>query len=81
MNPVRTRALEIMARGDGDLTDAEILAQDANDDFWFISMAVETLQRLPSEVEPLLTCREYTTLQAHSIIRRAMGELTRRFQA
>lgn len=81
MNPVRTRALEIMAREDDELSDAEILARDANDDFWFVSLCIEQFHRLPSEIEPLLTCREYTVLQAHSIVARAMGEITRRFQA
>jgi hypothetical protein len=80
MNPVRTRALEIMAREDTDLTDAEILARDANDDFWFVSLALESLHRLPSEVEPLLSMREYGVMQAHSMVQRAMTELTRRFQ-
>jgi hypothetical protein len=63
MNPVRTRALEIMAREDTDLTDAEILARDANDDFWFVSLPCrDPAYGCRAEIEPLLTCREYTLL-------------------
>lgn len=81
MNPVRTRALEIMAREDTDLTDADILARDANDDFWFVSLTLESLHRLPSEVEPLLSMREYTSLQAYNIVKRAMNDMIRVFRA
>lgn len=73
------RALELAEREEGDLTDVEVLAQDATDDFWYVSLCVEQFHRLPSEVDPILTMREYTVLQAHSIIRKAMGQLTRQF--
>jgi hypothetical protein len=81
MNPVRTRALELAQREESELSDAEVLAQDGTDDFWFVSLTIEQLHRLPSEIDPILTMREYGTLQAHSIIRKAMMELQRRFSA
>lgn len=79
MNPVRTLALELAERDEAELSDAEVLAQDADDQFWYVSLVTETLHRLPSEIDPILTMREYCTLQAHSIIRKAMTELQRRF--
>jgi hypothetical protein len=81
MNPVRTLALELAERDESELNDSEVLAQDGTDDFWFISLCLDTLHRLPSEVNDTLMCREYTALQAHSIIRKAMTELQRRFSA
>jgi hypothetical protein len=77
---VRTRALELADRDESELSDAEVLAQDADDTFWFIALCLSELHRLPSEISPILTCREYTELQAHAIIQKAMGELQRRFQ-
>ena len=61
------------------MTDVEIFAQEATDEFWYTSLCIEQLHRLPSEVDQLLTCREYTLLQAHSIVRKAMTELARTF--
>jgi hypothetical protein len=72
-------ALELLARDDDDLTDQEIFAQQANDSFWFTSLCLETLHRLPSELDALLLCREYTMLQAYHIVKRAMATMAREF--
>lgn len=79
LNAVRRRALELLERDDDDLTDAEVFASEATDQFWFISLCVDQLHRLPSEVDPLLLCREYTLLQAHAVVRKAMSDMTKIF--
>jgi hypothetical protein len=75
---VRDRALALLARTDDDLTDAEIFAQQ-EDGFWYIDLCLDQLHRLPSEVDPLLLCREYTQLQAYNVVKRAMQELQQKF--
>lgn len=76
INSVRARALESLSRTADDLTDAELFASQT-DEYWFIGLALETLHRLPSEVSPLIGCREYTRLQAYSIVKRAISDLQR----
>lgn len=66
-----------LARTDDDLTDAEIVSR-ATDDFWYIDLCVDQLHRLPSEVDPILTCREYTHLQAYSLVKRTLHKLAQK---
>lgn len=80
MNAVRRRALDLLARTDDDLTDVELFMQQATDDHWFVELCVSSLNRLPSEINPILTMREYGVLQAHSIIKRAIGDMQRAFR-
>jgi hypothetical protein len=77
-NPVRRYALEIIARTEEELTDVEVLAGDASEEFWYTDLCLEKLRRLPSEIDPLLLCRTYTNLQAYHVVKRAMDELQRR---
>jgi hypothetical protein len=76
---VRRRVLELLARTEDDLTDAELFAQQS-DEFWFVELCTSTLHRLPSEIELILTCREYTLLQAHSIVSRAIHDMQHQFR-
>lgn len=77
---MRRRALELLARTDDDLSDAELFMRQATDDHWYVSLCIEDLHRLPSEINPILTMREYTLLQAHSIIKRAISDQQRQFR-
>lgn len=77
---MRRKALELLARTEDDLTNAEIFAREATDEYWFIELCLETLHRLPSEVEPILMQREYMLLSARNIINRAM-EIVRKVDA
>lgn len=61
-----------------DLTDVEVILRQT-DEGWFADFCLETLQRLPSEVEPTITMRECTLIQARGIVKQAQGELTNRF--
>lgn len=79
MNAVRAAALESLNRTDDDLTDREIFAAQP-DEFWYIDLVLTTLHRLPSEVDPLLLCREYTELQAYSIVKKYMTQLINVFE-
>jgi hypothetical protein len=54
--------------------------QQATDDHWYVSLCIEDLRRLPSEINPILTMREYTLLQAHSIIKRAIADMQKAFR-
>ncbi len=76
LNYVRRRAIEILGRTDDDLSDLELFAR-APDAFWYVELCLEKLGRLPSEVDPLLGCREYTTIQAYHIVKKAMDEVAR----
>lgn len=76
LNAVRTRALEILVRTEDEMTDLELFAR-APDAFWYVDLCLEKLGRLPSEVDPLLGCREYTTIQAYHIVKKAMDEIAR----
>ena len=77
---MRRQALELVKRTEDDLTDQELFAAQANDDFWFVSLCLDSLGRLPSEVSEILSCSEYTTLQAHNVVRRAMNDLSATFR-
>jgi hypothetical protein len=61
-----------------DLTDIELFARQT-DDAWYVDVCIDQLKRLPSEIDPILGCREYTTLQARAIVGQARTELTRQF--
>lgn len=71
-------ALELLARTADDLSDVEIILRQT-DDAWYIDLCVDQLHRLPSEIDPILGCREYTRLQARAIIKSAQAQLTRQF--
>lgn len=77
---MRRRALELVgtSRTLDDLTDLELFARQT-DDAWYIDLCIEQLHRLPSEIDPILGCREYTTLQARAIVQQARGEMMRMF--
>jgi hypothetical protein len=76
---VRREALALLERTADDLSDMELFGR-LTDDGWYIEICIEQLHRLPSEVDPILGCREYTTLQARSIVKQAQSNLMRRFQ-
>lgn len=71
---MRARALESLARTNNDLTDAELFASQT-DEYWFVDLCMEQLHRLPSEINPIITCREYTKLQAYYIVKRAIADM------
>lgn len=79
LNAVRREALALIARDEDALSDAEIFARQGDEEYWFVDLCLSQLNRLPCEIEPLLLCREYTVLQAHTIIKRAMEALSRTF--
>jgi len=79
VNAVRRRALELLTRSEDDLTDAELFASQT-DDYWYIDLCISELHRLPSEVDPLIGCREYTQLQAYYLVRRAIDDMQRLFR-
>ena len=77
---MRRRALELADRQRtlDDLTDMELFARQT-DDAWYLDLCIDQLHRLPSEIDPILGCREYTTLQARAIVAQARSELMRTF--
>lgn len=77
---MRRRAFELIARTDDDLSDAELFMRQALDDYWYIDLCLETLHRLPSELDATLTMREYGRLQAHATIKRAISDMQRTFR-
>jgi hypothetical protein len=79
MNAVRRTALEYLERDEDDLTDQEIFAQSATDEYWIVDLALSKLNRLPSELDAILLCREYTLLQAYHLVQKAMATLARNF--
>ena len=76
---MRREALALLERDEDDLSDQEIFAQSGTDEYWFTHLCIETLHRLPSELDPILLCREYTMLQAYHIVQKAMSTLARTF--
>lgn len=56
------------------MTDVELMAR-SSDELWYVTLCLDDLHRLPSEVDPILTCREYTLLKARSIVLRAQQDL------
>lgn len=78
LNAVRRVALELCERTIDDLTDLDLFGR-LTDDGWYLDLCIDSLHRLPSEVDPILGCREYTTLQARAIVRQAQAQLSQRF--
>lgn len=69
--------MELLEEQDEDeLTDVELMARTP-DELWYMDLCLETLHRLPSEVDHILGCREYTRLKARSIVKRAQDEQIR----
>jgi hypothetical protein len=77
---VRREALALLERTADDLSDMELFGR-LTDEGWYIDICIDQLHRLPSEVDPILGCREYTTLQARSIVKQAQSNLMQRFQS
>ena len=75
INAVRRLALAYLERTEADLSDAELFAQQS-EDLWFADFCLDSLHRLPSEVEPILLCREYTLLSARGLVREAIQSMT-----
>ena len=76
---MRRLALEYIApKSEDDMTDLELLSR-APDEYWFIDLCLEKLHRLPSEMEALISNREYVTLQAYATVKRAMDKMCRTF--
>ena len=76
---MRRLALDLLERDIDDLSDVELMNR-STDDVWFIDLCLNTLHRLPSEVEPLMGCREYTTLQAYFVVKQAQSRMTASFK-
>lgn len=76
---MQRRVLELLARTEDDLTDAELMGR-ACDDLWYLDLCLDTLHRLPGEIDPILPCSLYTTLKARSIVRQAMDDMVRRWR-
>lgn len=73
-HPVRTKALELLGQTLDDLTDAEYLGM-GTDEGWWLSLCLDTMHRLPSEVEPTLTAREYELLKARALVQTAYSKV------
>jgi hypothetical protein len=71
--------LELIERTDDDLTDAELFAREADAEYWLIDLAITQLHRLPSELEATLLQREYLTLSAYNVVKRAIDDCQRQF--
>lgn len=67
-----------MERGIDDLSDLELFGR-LTDEGWYLDLCVDQLHRLPGEVDPILGCREYTMLQARSIVKQAQDKLSRQW--
>lgn len=74
INAVRRLALELIARGEDDLTDMELMLRQP-DDLWFADFCLTELRRLPSEVQ--IGMREYCALQARGVVKQAQDRLAR----
>jgi hypothetical protein len=77
---VRREALALIGRDEDDLTDQEVFARQADSEYWFSKLALDTFHTLPSELGQRLLMREYVQLQAVQLISRAMESLARTFQ-
>lgn len=60
------------------MSDVEVVLRQT-DEGAFLGFCLDELRRLPSEVEPIMTMREWTLIQARGIVRQAQSELTRVF--
>lgn len=78
-NAVRRRALALLDLTHDDLSDAEMFAQQS-DEYWYVDLCLEQLHRLPSEVDRILLCREYTALQAYQVVKRAIHDMQTLFR-
>ena len=78
MNAVRRRCWALLERDEDDLTDVELMNRSP-DDLWYLDLCIDQLHRLPSEIDQIILCREYTALQARSVVKRAQADLTRVF--
>lgn len=77
---MRREALALLNREEDDLTDQEVFARQADSDYWFARLAMDTFGVLPSELGQRLLMREYVQLQAVQLVSRAMESLARAFQ-
>lgn len=75
---MRREALRLCARTIDDLTDMELFGR-LTDEGWYVDLCVESLHRLPSEIDPILGMREYGVLQARSIVKQAQSLMMQRF--
>lgn len=73
-HPARQKALELLEQTLDDLTDAEYLGLGTDEGWWY-SLCLDSLHRLPSEVEPALTAREYELLKARAVVQTAYAKL------
>lgn len=69
VNPIRDRALKELEKTPDDYTTLEDL-QRATDDYWFTSVAIEKLHRLPEELEDI-GMSSVCTLRAYGIVKAA----------
>ena len=73
---MRELALKEVERSLDDFDATEYLLR-TTDEFWFISYCLDQLHQLPSSVAAVMGCREYTTLQAHAIVKGVYERLAR----
>lgn len=52
----------------------------STDDLWYLDLCIDQLHRLPSEVDQVLLCREYTLLHARAIVKDAQQRLAQLFR-
>ena len=79
-NAVRRLALALCGRTVDDLSDLELFGR-LTDEGWYVDLCLDSLHRLPSEIDPILGCREYTLLQARQIVKQAQDQLSHQFRA
>lgn len=70
--------MELLQKTLDDLTDQEVINR-TTDEGWYLDLCLDQLHRLPSEIDAILLCREYTALQARAIVKRAQSILSRQF--
>lgn len=76
ISATRRLALELLDRTIDDLSDVEVISR-VTDEGWFCDVCLDSLHRLPSEVDPILGMREYNLLQARAIVKDAQARLVR----
>jgi len=79
INAVQRQALALLDRTEDDMTDAELMGR-ASEEHWYMGLCMERFHRLPSEVDLVLGCREYTALRAHGVVARAIDDMQRKFR-
>lgn len=75
-SPVRREALRLIGRSADDLSDFEHLMRQT-EAYWWLDYCLARFQRLPVEIEPRLTCRQFTHLQAHAVVSDAYARLAK----